>query len=141
MFRAPLVLLVLCSASLAQTSSDGSFSVRHLKKEHFALDPAQMREAESIYHNACVIVQRDFRNSAVELHPHFAVILGADRDEVHARREQPDQILMKRWDPVIFAQGVVLLAFDEVLTPDLIRQMRDRALRITNSSVDVTALK
>ena len=136
-----LALVVLSSVGLAQTSSDGSFSVRHLKKEHFSLDPAQMREAESIYRNACEIVQHDFRNSAVELHPHFAVIIGADRDEVHARRERPDQILMKRWDPVIFAQGVVLLAFDEVLTPDLIRQMRDRALRISNSTVDVTALK
>lgn len=41
-----------------------------------------MHEVEILYKSACEVVQRDFRSSDGELHPHFTVIIGAERDEV-----------------------------------------------------------
>lgn len=136
MVRIVFALLVLASTGLAQSSSDKSFSVRHSKHENFSLSSAQMREAESLYRSACVVVEREF-HSAGELHPHFTVIIGADRDEILLRKE----IRMRAWNPTMFAQGVVVLAFDQVLTDDVIVQLATRAVRHSNAMVDVAGLK
>lgn len=141
MFRVIAVFLFLSSVAVAQTSSDGSFSVRHSKDANFTLSPAQIHEAESIYHSACAVVQHDFHVGAGELHPHFTVVVGADHNEVHSRRTEVGEIWMKKWNPVIFAQGVVVLAFDHVLTRDVITQLGNRAVRYSNSTVDVVELK
>ena len=144
MLRVIFTILVLASASLAQSSPDGSFSVRHSKKANFSLSPAQMREAESLYQNACAIVQRDFHRGERELHPHFTVVIGADRDEVRAENtllHVGNEIWMRKWHPSLFAQGVVVLAFGEMLTPDGIKELGMRAMRTTNATVDVAGLK
>jgi hypothetical protein len=153
MLKVTLVLLVLASAGLAQSSSDGSFSVHHSKHANFSISPAQMHEAESLYQSACSVVQHDFPVSGGS-HPHFTVILGTDHNEVHgAERKEVSgsdrddvrakgEIWMTKWDPVVFAQGVVVLAFlDQVLTADTIKQMGKRAIRYSNATVDVAGLK
>jgi hypothetical protein len=99
-----------------------------------------MREAESIYHSACAVVRREFR-VAGELHPHFTVVIGAERNEVRTKLSPTDEIWMKKWDPMVFAEGVVVLAFDQMLSRDVIMQLGNRAFRQTNASVDVTGLK
>jgi hypothetical protein len=138
--RILFVLFVSC-AGLAQSSSDGSFSVRHFKNANYSLPPAQMSEAESIYRNVCTLVQREFRRGAVELHPHFTVVIGTDRNEVHSRRMQGEEIWMKKWDPITFAEGVVVLSFDEMLTHDVIAQLSNKGLRLSSAAVDVADLK
>ena len=140
MLKAVLPLLLLVSLCGAQSSADGSFSVRHVKNASFSLTPAQMREAERLYQSACAVIIRDFQSnfsSRSEIHPRFTVIVGTDHNEVHGRTE----IWMKEWDPGIFAEGVVVLAFNQVLTPDRIKQLSSRALRYSNSIVDVADLK
>jgi hypothetical protein len=139
--KAMFVLLVLSSVGLAQSSSDGSFSVHHFKNANYSLKPAQMREAENIYRNVCATVELDFHRTGSELHPRFTVVIGAEANEVHSRRTQAGEIWMKKWDPIIFAQGVVLLAFDEMLTRDVILQLAHRACRQSNATVDVTGLE
>jgi hypothetical protein len=142
MWKTLLILFVLSSHGLAQTSSDGSFSVRHLKKPNFSLNKEQMRDAETIYRNACAVVQRDFLSAAGELHLHFTVVIGADQNQVLSRRlTQDDEIWMKRWDPNVFAQGVVLLAVDQSLTPDVVKRLGKRAVRYSNATVDVSGFK
>ena len=142
MWKTLLILFVLSSHGLAQTSSDGSFSVRHLKKPNFSLNKEQMRDAETIYRNACAVVQRDFLSAAGELHLHFTVVIGADQNQVLSRRlTQDDEIWMKRWDPNVFAQGVVLLAVDQSLTPDVVKRLGKRAVRHSNATVDVSGFK
>ena len=136
MLKVMFTLLVLASAGLAQSSSDGSFSVQHSKHAKFSLSPAQMREAESLYQTACAVVQRDFHSTS-ELHPHFKVLLGAEHDLVRAQNE----IWMKKWDPMVFAEGVVVVAFYQLLTADMIKQLGSRALRYSNAAVDVAGLK
>ena len=115
MSKIVFVLLALSLGGVAQTSSDGSFSVHHSTKANFSLSAAQMHEAESIYHSACAVVHRTFQGGAGELHPHFTVTIGADHDEVHGMRITGDEIWMKKWNPGIFAEGVVVLAFDQSL--------------------------
>jgi hypothetical protein len=137
MFKIMFTLLVLASAGLAQSSPDGSFSVRHSKHAKFSLSPVQMREAESLYQSACAVVKRDFHGGAGELHPHFTVIIGADEDEVHGKAE----IRMKKWNPAVFAQGVVVIAYYEALTADVVVQLANRAIRYSNATVDVAGLK
>jgi hypothetical protein len=136
MLKVIFTLLVLASACLAQSSSDKSFSVHHSKHADFSLSPAQMREAESLYRSACAVVQRDFHWGA-ELHPHFEVIIGASRDAVYSYGE----ITMKKWNPILFAQGVVILAFEELLPNDVVKQLGERAVRNSNATVDVAGLK
>ncbi|HEY6370277.1 MAG TPA: hypothetical protein VIX37_06840, partial [Candidatus Sulfotelmatobacter sp.] len=122
MWKTLLISFALSLPGLAQTSSDGSFSVHHLKRANFSLKPEQMRDAENIYRNACVVVQRDFLSAACELHLRFTVVIGAERDEVLARRTtQADELWMKKWDPNVSAQGVVLLAVEQSLTPDVVQ--------------------
>jgi hypothetical protein len=134
-------LLVLSSLGLAQSSSDGSFSVRHITNVNFSLRPAQILEAESIYHSACSVVKREFYRGAGEPCPHFTVVIGAKRNELHSRRTQEGEILMKKWDPFVFAQGVVVLTFDDMLTRNTIAQLGSRALRQSNVDKDVAGLK
>jgi uncharacterized protein YpbB len=138
--QAMFVILVLSSATLAQSSSDGSFSVHDFKNASYPLRPAQMRQAERIYHSVCAIVQHDFHSGASELHPHFTVVIGTERYEVHSRQTQVGEIWMKKWDPIEFAQGVVVLAFDQMLTQDVIVQLGNRGFRQSNSAVDVADL-
>ena len=141
MLKVMFVLFILSSVGLAQTSSDGSFSVHHVKDASYSFRPTQMREAESIYHSACAAVQREFHSGASEVRPHFTVVIGAERNELHSKRAHGGEIRMKNWDSIVFAQGVVVLAFDHMLTQDVIVQLTNRALRQADATVDVAGLK
>lgn len=134
------VIILLASLGSAQSSSDGAFSVHHLNNVNYSLRPTQMREAESIYHAACSVVQHEF-HGASELCPHVAVVIGTELNELHSKRAQGGEIWMKKWDPTVFAQGVVVLTFDQMLTRDVIVQLGDRALRQSTATVNVAGVK
>ena len=140
MLKIMFTLLVLASAGLAQSSRTGWFSVHHAKQANFSMSPAQMREAESVYQSACAAVQHDFRGGSGELHPQIDVTIGTDRDEIHVRAVRAE-IWMKKWDPLVFAQGVVILAFDQVLTADVVKELSIRAVRSSKAAVDVAGLE
>jgi hypothetical protein len=136
MLKAIVTVTLLVASGLGQSSSGNFFVVRHIKKSDFSLSPTQMREAEKLYVSTCAVVQRDFPGSG-ELRPRFTVLIGTDRDEVHGLTE----IRLRQWNPGLFAQGVVILAFDQVLTSDVIRQMAKRGMQYANAVVDVHDLK
>ncbi len=148
MLKIMLTVLILASAGLAQSSSDGSFSVHHVKRTNFSLTPAQMHEAESLYQSACLVVRHDFPTGTGEFYPpHFTVVVGTDSNEVHGnvvyskKAHLQPEIWLKKWNPMVFAEGVVVLAFDQLLTEDRVTQLRNRAVRYSGSSVDVSNLK
>lgn len=132
MLKTIFVLLALPLVALAQASSDRSFSVHHTKNANFSLSTAQMHEAERLYKSACMVVQREFQTA--ELRPHFRVIIGAGRNEVHTENE----VWMKKWNPVVFARGVVMIA---LLKTKAIDRLTDRAVHYSNATVDVSALR
>jgi hypothetical protein len=136
MLKAIVTFLLLLSACLAQSSSDGSFVVRRAKKSGSSLTPAQMHEAEKLYRNTCAVVQRDFHSGA-ELRPRLTVVLGAQHNEVRGDNE----IWLTKWNPAMFAEGVVVVAFHQVLTDDVIKQLARRAVEYSDAMVDVAELK
>ena len=106
-----------------------------------------MRQAESLYRSACAVVQHDFRGGEYhEKCPHFTLVIGTDRNEVRNIGQMNDaqgdpEIRMKKWNPILFAQGVVILSFDKILTSDVVTQLSKRAIRYSNTTVDVDELK
>jgi hypothetical protein len=136
MLKAIAALLFLASTCIAQSSADGFFVVRNIKKSGALLTPAQLREAEKLYQSACAVVQRDFHGNA-ELRPRFNVLLGTDQNEVHGRTE----IWLKQWSQTMFTEGVVVLAFDQVLTGDAIKQLGKHAAERATATVDLAELK
>jgi hypothetical protein len=136
MLKAIAALLFLASACVGQSSADGFFVVRNIKQSDGLLTPAQMREAERLYLNACVVVRHDFHSNG-ELRPRFTVLLGTERNEVHGRTE----IWLKRWSQSVFTQGVVVLASDQVLTEDVIKQLGRQAVQRAAATVDLAELK
>jgi len=133
MLKIIVALLLLTSTLVAQSSSNGSFSIHDIAHSNAVLTPAQLHEAESIYQNACAVVQHDFHSSELK-HPHVDVIVGTDRDLVHGRSE----IWMKKWDRDKFAQGIVLLL---LLNTDVIEQLSSRAVRYSNTTINVSTMK
>jgi hypothetical protein len=136
MLKTIAALLFLASTCIAQSSADGFFVVRNIKKSSTRLTPAQLREAEKLYRSACAVVQRDFHGNA-ELRPRFTVLLGTDQNAVHGRTE----IWLKQWSQTMFTEGVVVLAFDQVLTGDAIKQLGKQAAARVTAIVDIAELK
>jgi len=136
MLKAIVTAMFLVATCVGQSSSGSLFVVRHIKKSDFSLTPGQMREAEKLYVSTCAVVQREFPGSG-ELRPRFTVLVGTERNEVHRQTE----IWLKKWNPALFAQGVAVLAFDKVLTSDLVRKLAQRGIQQSNAMVDVTDLK
>ena len=132
MLKVLTTLFLYAGISFAQSSSDGMFVVQNLKKPGSLLTAAQMRQAEKLYQSACAVVKSDF-HEATDLRPRFTVILATDHNEVHGQSE----IWLKQWNPTVFTEGVVVLAFDQVLTPKAIKQMGERAVRYTSATIDV----
>jgi hypothetical protein len=133
MVKVFVALLVVTSVAFAQSSSDGSFSVHDIAHSNAVLTPAQLREAESIYQNACAVVQHDFHSGDLK-HSHVDVIVGTDRDLVHGRSE----IWMTKWNRDRFAQGIVLLL---LLNTDVIEQLGSRAVRYSSATINVSTMK
>jgi len=90
-------------------------------------------EVDKVYRSACAAVQREFGDSAV-LRPSIDLVLGADKNVVYFDKKT---ILLKRWDRSLFAEGVVLLAFEEILTPERRVTIANRAVSWAQASVDV----
>ena len=90
-----------------------------------------------IYLSACSAVQREFGNS-MALHPSIGLVLGADKDAVDFNSKK---VLLKRWDRNLFAQGVVVLAFEDLLTPQRKMIMTSRAVNLAKATVDVSEMQ
>lgn len=91
-----------------------------------------LREVNEIYLSACSAVQREFGNS-VALRPSIALVLGVDQNAVDFNNKR---VLLKRWDRNLFAQGVVILAFEDLLTPQRRMIMTNRAVNLAEATVD-----
>ena len=61
-------------------------------------------DAKKIYFWACSAVEREFRISRL-LRPQVTLAIGGDQDAVHWDAKE---IRLTKWDPYLFAQGVVL---------------------------------
>jgi hypothetical protein len=94
-------------------------------------------EAETVYLSARKVIGREF-SSPTSLRPQFTLALGASRNNFSYSQYE---IQLTKWDKYKFAQGVVLLAFDELLSPKDRLQLARAALSQADSSVDVNTLR
>lgn len=125
-----VALLVVAFASVC-CAQEGIVNVTSKGKQKWS--PS---EVDNVYLSACTAVQREFGNSTV-LRPTIALVLGADQDAVNFDKKT---ILLKKWDRSQFAQGVVMLAFEDLLTPQRRRIITIRAVNWAQATVDVAEI-
>lgn len=125
--RFTISVLVLAMACLAQEG----MTVHFKRKQKWPT-----AEAEKIYLSACSAVQREFgSNHAVR--PQVTVVLGADKDELSFDERE---IRLTKWDRYAFAQGVVMLAFEDLMPVDERLIPANRAMIWADSTVDIERL-
>jgi hypothetical protein len=93
-------------------------------------------EAEKVYLSACSVVREEFVVKRPIL-PRVKLVLGAKKNVVlWAERE----IWLTRWDRYLFAQGVVMLAFADLLPGDRKIAMTKRAVNWADATVEIERL-
>jgi hypothetical protein len=93
-------------------------------------------EVKKIYSSACSVVQREF-DIGHTLHPQVRLVLGADKNEIwFAGRE----VRLTKWDRYAFAQGVVWLAFEDLMPSQQRLTIAKRAVSWADSTVEIERL-
>src|SRR5579863_1207351 len=93
-------------------------------------------DAEKIYFSACAVVREEFDVKRPIL-PRVKLVLGTSKNGVLWDERE---VWLTRWDPYLFAQGVVMLAFAEIMTGDRRMVMTKRAMNWADSTVEIERL-
>lgn len=122
----------LVSTLATVCSAQSGLSVRSRKNQKWTA-----AEAQKIYLSACSVVQREFGRT-IPLSPQATLVLGADKDEVwFAGRE----IRLTKWNDDAFAQGVVWLAFEDLVPSQHRQVIASMAVSWADATVEVEQLK
>jgi hypothetical protein len=122
--RSGIAALSLAAACLAQEG----LTIHSKVKQKW---PAA--EAEKIYLSACSAVQREFgSNRAVR--PQVTVVLGAEKDAVLFDERE---IRLTKWDRHLFAQGVVMFAFEDLMPVEQRLILAKRAVNWADATVEI----
>lgn len=93
-------------------------------------------DANRIYSSACLAVEREFRIND-PIRPEVTLILGAHENRAYTESKE---IRLINWDPELFAQGVVVIAFHELLPESKRKSVAKRAVTWASSVVDTRTL-
>jgi len=94
-------------------------------------------KARTIYLSACRVVEQEY--SRIEpVRPRLTLLLGASVDRVYYPNRE---IQLKKWDEYKFAQGVVILAVNDIFPEDKKYSLSNLALLEAESTVDVSEFK
>lgn len=125
--RLTVVVLVLAAGCWAQNL----LAVQAKGKERW---PSE--EADKLYLSACSAVQREF-GGARRVRPQITLVLGADKDEALWDKRE---IHLVKWNPELFAQGVVVFAFEDLLPLDERMAVARRAMNWADSTVEIKTI-
>ena len=125
--RLTVVVLVLAAGSWSQNL----LTVQVKAKQQW---PAE--EADKLYLSACSAVQREF-GGARPVRPQVTLVLGADKNEAFLDRRE---IRLIKWNPDLFAQGVVVFAFEDLMPLDQRMVVARRAVNWADSTVEIQAI-
>ena len=117
-------VLLLCTGALAQEL----FAIRGPKNQK-----VPRAEAEKIYLSACVVVKREFSRPTT-IRPRLTLVLGSATNAVDYDGRE---IRLVKWNEHMFAQGVVMLAVEDLLSPDERLRLGELAVRWAEATVDV----
>jgi len=119
-------LLLLTAASAAQEG----LTIRNETNQKWP-----SAEAEKVYVSSCAVVQREFGSSR-ELKPRVTLVLGADKDN-EGLFFKSREIRLAKWDRYMFAQGVVWLAFEDLMPQEQLLLVSKRAVAWADATVAV----
>ncbi len=122
-----MVVLILATACLAQEG----LTVHSKGKQKW---PAA--EAQKIYLSACSVVQRELGANRSVMRS-VTLVLGNEKNEVGLDKQE---VRLTTWDPYLFAQGVVMWVFDDLMM-ERRTAMAKRALTWIDAAVDVEQLR
>lgn len=125
--RLTISILILTGVGFAQEA----FDVHNTGKHQWPPE-----EAQKIYNSACAVVEREFGTQHT-VRPRFTLVLGADTNGLFVPQRE---IRLSKWDPFLFAQGVVMLAFEDLMTLDERMSMSKRAMTWADSTVEIKQL-
>jgi hypothetical protein len=94
-------------------------------------------EAQTIYLSACRVVEQEYGRTE-RLRPRLTLLLGAAEDRVYYPNRE---IQLKKWDEYKFAQGVVILAVNDMFPEDKKYSLSNLALLEAESTVNFSELK
>jgi hypothetical protein len=120
-------VLALATACLAQEG----LTIDNKHKERMSIP-----EAEQIYFSACSAVREEF-DLLRPIPQRVKLILGADKNEVWIEGRE---IRLTKWDRYAFAQGVVQLAFEDIMPSQQRLTLAKRAMIRADSTVEVDRL-
>lgn len=125
--RSALCVLILVTSCIAQER----LTIRNRSKEK-----VQEAEVQKLYLSACAIVRQEFHDQYLDT-PAVTLVIGADKDEMFP---QEREIRLVRWNPYLFAQGVVMLAFQDLLPLQRKLNMSTRAVSQADATIAVQQL-
>ena len=94
-------------------------------------------QAEAIYRSACKVIEQEFSRTE-PVRPRLTLILGASTNNVNYVKHE---VQLTKWNKYEFAQGVVLLAADELLPLEKRLLLTKLAVLQSESTVDISELK
>jgi hypothetical protein len=99
--------------------------------------PIPVSEAKTIYLSACRVVEQEFGRTD-PIRPRLKLLIGSESDRVYFPKRE---IQLKKWDKYKFAQGVVMLAADALLSQDKKISLTRLAVSEAEGTVDIHDLK
>ncbi len=123
------ILLFVLVAAVTCAAQNG-LTIRGADKQAWEAD------AQRIYQSACLAVQGEFR-VVDPIRPDITLIVGAHENGAYADTKE---IRLINWDQYLFAQGVVALAFDELLPKTKRMAVAKRAVNWATSAVDANSI-
>jgi len=82
------------------------------------------------------VIQREFGGGRT-VRPQITLVLGAEKDEAVVGS---GEIRLVKWNPYLFAQGVVAIAFHDLMPPDARVAAARRAVNWAGSTVEIKAI-
>lgn len=128
----PIKLVCLMLLLTAGCFAQDEFVVENKHKQKWPT-----AEARKIYASSCAVVQQEFGANQTPK-AQLTLILGADRNSVSFDRRE---ISLTKWDPYLFAEGVVMLAFEGRLPYEQRILLTKRAVNWAESTVDIGDMK
>jgi len=95
-------------------------------------------DVENVYASTCSVVEREFQTLR-PVKPPVTLVVGGSENRAFFRPRR--EIRLTKWDPHLFAQGVVILALEDLLSETERIAVAARAVKLAESTVDVKDLK
>jgi hypothetical protein len=122
-----LTAVVVCTVAMGASSlAQQGLVIRATNRQ------VEQADAERVYFSACSAVEREFRINR-SIRPQVTLVVGAGENRAYWKSRE---IRLKQWDPYLFAQGVVIFAFEDLLPEGERNSVARRAVTWADSTVE-----